>query len=92
MAMTMKSLRYALPALVLAGGALLIPQKSAANPDFTKRTGKKCVYCHIGDWSSGKYTEAGLYYREHATLKGYVEKEQALPASVEASPKASKRQ
>jgi hypothetical protein len=57
-----------------AGLALLLPQGAQANPDFTKKTGKKCVYCHVGDWTSGKYTEAGEFYREHRTFKGYVPK------------------
>jgi hypothetical protein len=69
-----KICQYAVPGLVLAAGLFLTPQKSAANPDYTKMTGKKCVYCHIGDWTSGKYTEAGLYYKEHRTFKGYVPK------------------
>jgi hypothetical protein len=72
-----KMLKYVIPGLVLAAGVFLTPQKSAANPDFTKRTAKKCVYCHIGDWGSGKFTDAGIYYKDHATFKGYVPKEQS---------------
>ena len=51
---------------------LLTPPMATANPDFTKKTGKKCTHCHIGDWSSQQYTDAGKFYREHSTFKGYV--------------------
>ncbi len=60
--------------LCWAGLTMLVPQRAQANPDFTKKTGKKCLYCHIGDWTSGKFTEAGEYYREHRTFKGYAPK------------------
>jgi hypothetical protein len=65
--------------MVLAAGVLLMPRNSAANSDYTKMTGKKCVYCHIGDWSSGKFTDAGEFYKAHKTFKGYVPKESAPP-------------
>ena len=68
----LKLFQYAIPGLVLAAGICLTPKDSAANVDYTKMTGKKCVYCHIGDWTSGKFTDAGIYFREHHTLKGYV--------------------
>lgn len=74
-----KIFKYVIPGMVLAAGLFLTPQKSAANPDFTKRTAKKCVYCHIGDWTSGKYTEAGLYYKDHSSFKGYVPNAEAPP-------------
>jgi hypothetical protein len=72
----MKSFNCILPGLVLAVGLGLfsMPQPSLANPDFTKRTGKQCTYCHVGSWDSGKYTEAGQYFKEHRSFKGYVPK------------------
>jgi hypothetical protein len=70
-----KSYRFAIPGMVLLSGLFLLPQKSPANADYTKMTGKKCVYCHIGDWSSGKFTDAGHYYGEHKTFRGYVAKD-----------------
>lgn len=70
----MKSLNCVLPGMVLAVGLGLFSQPSWANPDFTKRTGKQCTYCHVGSWDSGKYTEAGQYFKEHHTFKGYVPK------------------
>lgn len=53
-------------------GIFSMPENSVANPDFTKRTAKKCVYCHTGEWTSGKYTEAGQYFKVHHTFKGYL--------------------
>lgn len=78
----MKRFKFLLPGALLAAGlgVVSLPQPSRANPDFTKRTGKKCVYCHVGSWDSGKYTEAGQYFKEHRTLKGYVPK--ALPKTT----------
>ena len=72
----MKSFTCILPGMVLAVGfgMLCLQQTSTANPDFTKRTGKKCVYCHVGSWDSGKYTEAGQYFKEHRSFQGYVAK------------------
>ncbi len=72
----MKRFKFILPgmALTVGLGIFSMPQTSQANPDFTKRTGKKCVYCHVGAWQSGKYTAAGQYFKEHRTLKGYIAK------------------
>jgi hypothetical protein len=72
----MRRFKFILPGMVLAVGLGVVsaPQTSLANPDFTKRTGKKCVYCHVGTWDSGKYTDAGQYFKEHRTFKGYVPK------------------
>ena len=72
----MKRSKGILPGMVLAVGfgVFAMPQTTIANPDFTKRTGKTCLYCHVGTWTSGKYTEAGQYFKEHRTFKGYVPK------------------
>jgi hypothetical protein len=72
----MKNFKCILPRMVLAAGLGLFsrPQPSLASPDFTKRTGKQCTYCHVGSWDSGKFTEAGQYFKEHRTFKGYVPK------------------
>ena len=72
----MKRFKCILPGMALAVGLGLftMSQPSQANPDFTKRTGKQCAYCHVGSWDSGKYTEAGQYFKEHRSFKGYVPK------------------
>lgn len=63
-------------AAVLAFGIFIVGVKPAgANPDWTKKERKQCVYCHVGAWDSGKYTEAGQYYKTHEfSFKGYVPK------------------
>ena len=70
----MKRFKGIHPAMVLwAGlGIFFTSENSLANPDFTKRTAKKCFYCHTDEWTSGKYTEAGRYFKVHNTFKGYV--------------------
>lgn len=69
--------------MILGAALAVTAQDSFANPDFTKKTGKKCTYCHIGDWASQKYTDAGLYYKEHSTFAGYVPKPQQAPAEAQ---------
>jgi hypothetical protein len=46
---------------------------SHATPEFTKKEGKQCVYCHPpGDFK--KLTDAGEYYKAHDhSFKGYKE-------------------
>jgi hypothetical protein len=63
-------------AVVLTVGVLALGVRPAtANPDWTKKERKQCVYCHVGTWDSGKYTEAGQYYKDHQfSFKGYVPK------------------
>ena len=53
--------------------ALLLAPLATATPEFTKKEGKACIYCHT---SVGKpdLNDAGKYYKMHRTLEGYVEK------------------
>ena len=71
----MRILNFMLPALALAGvfiaGMVLTSGVSQAKPDYTKKERRDCVFCHMGSWTSGQYTDAGQYYKEHHTLKGY---------------------
>jgi len=62
------------PALVLMSGVVVLQRDSLALPDYTKKTRKECIYCHERSPSSGKYTEAGEYYKDHGTFKGFVPK------------------
>ena len=50
---------------VLAAVSLAITK-----PEYAKKEGKACTYCHPG----GKFkesTEAGKYYKEHHSLEGF---------------------
>jgi hypothetical protein len=43
----------------------------AAKPDYARRTGKECSFCHPAD--SWNLNEAGKYYRDHHySLQGYA--------------------
>jgi hypothetical protein len=85
-----KALKFCMPGLALGFGLLGTALPSMANPDFTKRTAKKCGYCHIESWSSKKYTEAGDYYRVHNTLKGYAPKPEIQSGTSAAAPVEAK--
>ena len=68
--------RLALRMLFAAAATLalvLVHSPAAAKPDYTRRTGKACVFCHPGPgWT---LNEAGKYYRDHGhSLKGYEPK------------------
>ena len=66
------------PALILSTGLLLSVKTSPAKPDYTRRTGKDCEFCHPPN--SRKLTEAGEYYRDHHnSLKGYQPTPKPVP-------------
>jgi hypothetical protein len=62
--------------LLLALGLLVTASLALTKPDFTKREGKPCTFCH----PAGKFkelTEAGKHYKEHnRSLEGYKASEQ----------------
>jgi len=57
----------AVPALALA---CLAPGLAMANPEYSRRSGKECNYCHPAN--TFRMNEAGRYYKEHKSLKGFV--------------------
>ncbi len=85
----MPNLTWVPSAAILTGALLIIGAKPApANPDWTKKERKQCVYCHVGAWDSHKYTEAGQYYKDHEySFKGYVPK----TADLAKAPAAAKK-
>ena len=57
--------------------------KAEAKPEFAKKEGKKCEYCHTGEKPGMKRGFRGLYYKQHAlSFKGFVEKTEAEKAGV----------
>lgn len=50
----------------------LLPSKTAASPEYSRRTQKECNYCHPP--ANYTLTDAGKYYQAHKTLKGYQPK------------------
>ena len=67
----MRRLRWLVSGPFLLAGIILVSRPSSAQPDYTKKERVQCIVCHEGSWSSGKYTPAGEYYKEHHTFKGY---------------------
>ncbi len=53
--------------------ALVMTTVSVAKPEFAKKEGKGCTYCHT-KMGSKDLNDAGKYYKEKGTLKGYEEK------------------
>ncbi len=56
-------------AIVIAVASLL-PAVASANPEYSRRTGKECNYCHPAN--TFRLNDAGKYYKEHKSLKGFV--------------------
>lgn len=58
-------------AVLLSLGLLLEAQPGVAKPDYTRRTGKDCGYCHVPPGYN--LNDAGRYYRDHNhSLKGFI--------------------
>src|SRR5262245_14441914 len=72
-----KGFAACLVVMVVALVSLLGARPASARPDYTRRTGKQCAFCHpTGGWT---LNEAGKYYKDHShSLKGY---EPAKPKS-----------
>jgi cytochrome c551/c552 len=65
-------MRYAIPAVVLALGLLMIATpKSEAKAEFMKKEKKACTFCHTTA-KGPELNDAGKYYKEKKTLEGYV--------------------
>ena len=62
--------RLTIAGFILAAGFALLPQPSLAKPEYTHITKQECAYCHAS-LRDRKLTEAGIYYRQHRTLKGF---------------------
>ena len=58
---------------ILGGVALLFSPFAMSTPEYAKKEGKQCIFCHT---AIGKpdLNEAGKYYKEHMTLDGYRER------------------
>jgi hypothetical protein len=64
----MKTIR-ALLVIAAACGALL--PLATAKPEYAKKEGKNCVFCHV-KMGSKELNDAGKYYKEHNhSLEGY---------------------
>jgi hypothetical protein len=68
----MKNWKFGLPLAIIAGGFLASSTLSFAKPEFVKKTGKGCTFCHVDAKTKPKdLKDAGKYYKEHGSLEGY---------------------
>ena len=75
----MKTLRFAIPALVLTAGLLLNSSAALAKKEYTVKEKKPCAFCHVTA-TSKELNEAGKYYQEKKTLEGYTKGAAEKPA------------
>ena len=69
-----------LAAGIFAGAFFFSAATSVAKPEYARRTGKECSFCHPPD--SWNLNDAGKYYRDHKySLQGYVPPAPAKPDS-----------
>jgi hypothetical protein len=69
-------LKLIVPAVILAGGFLMVcSTASFGKQEYTKQTKKACTYCHVDAAKNPKdLKDAGKYFQEHKNLDGYQEK------------------
>ena len=68
----MKIVKSVLPAAVLVAGVWATVTPSQATPEYAKKEGKGCTYCHV---AAGKkdLNDGGKYYAAHDhSLEGYT--------------------
>jgi hypothetical protein len=64
----MRLLKILLAAAVISEGVLTL---ATARPEYAKKEGKSCTFCHV-KMGSKELTDAGKYYKEHNhSLEGY---------------------
>jgi hypothetical protein len=69
----LKILKSVIPAALLTVGLLWASvTPSWAKPEYAKKEGQSCTYCHVAQ-GKPELNEAGTYYGAHEhSLKGYV--------------------
>ena len=65
----MKTLKFALPALILSASILLNSTTSFAKVEYTKKEKTPCITCHVTA-KSKELNDTGKYYGEKKTLEG----------------------
>ena len=69
----MKLLKMLLATAVIGGTLLTL---ATAKPEYSKKEGKNCVFCHV-KMGSKELNDAGKYYKEHNhSLEGYQASEE----------------
>jgi hypothetical protein len=66
------------PLAILAGGLWINTIPLRAVPEYTDKEKKECAFCHpFGDLFA--LNDAGKYYAEHGSLKGFEDEEPPPP-------------
>ncbi len=69
--------RFLASVAILAMGTLLSLTPGTAKPEYARRTGKECNFCHPSD-KNWRINDAGEYYQQHKnSLAGYKPKDGA---------------
>lgn len=64
----MKLLKVLIAIAIFTGSLLTL---ATAKPEYSKKEGKNCVFCHV-KMGSKELNDAGKYYKEHNhSLEGY---------------------
>lgn len=70
----MRALKLLLPGAILMIGAIISATGSYAKPEYSKKEGKTCTFCHV-KMGSKDLNDAGKYYKDHNhSLDGYKPK------------------
>ena len=65
----MKLAKFAVPALILYTGVILISGVSFGKAEYTKKEKKPCTTCHVAA-NSKELNDTGKFYKEKKTLEG----------------------
>ncbi len=65
----MRTLKLALPAVILIGGLTIPATVSFGKAEYTKKEKKGCVYCHTKA-TSKELNKVGECYQQKKTLEG----------------------
>ena len=67
----MRTLKLAVPATILMAGFILLTTSTYGKPEYTKKEGKACIFCHTKNGDK-ELNDAGKYYAAHNhSLDGY---------------------
>ena len=67
----MRSLKLVIPSVILAVGFVLCSTASYGKPEYSKKEGKGCTFCHVKAGQKD-LNDAGKYYQAHDhSLVGY---------------------
>ena len=67
----MRALKLVVPTAILMSGFVVLTTASYGKPEYGKKEGKSCTFCHPAG-KMKELTPAGQYYKDHNhSLEGY---------------------